>query len=163
MAKQYVGFNSGGSNGYFYQRSADPLDVVFIDGSDRENFQCHDAKMKSFSATAEQADTWTQLAVNDFPNSPDPRLPYAYDLSWDIKRVSDLSRMPSLSQVDRSNREQVADVLWLNFGIEDPFNNLSELAEAVRARNDHVNEYFQDSLNKENTPTLVEQAGTWAP
>jgi hypothetical protein len=28
--------------------------------------------------------------LNDFPNSSDPRLPYVFDLFWDLKRVSEL-------------------------------------------------------------------------
>lgn len=30
--------------------------------------------------------------IRDFPHAKDPRLPYVYDLNWDIKRVSELRR-----------------------------------------------------------------------
>lgn len=37
--------------------------------------------------------TWTpRTDLRDFPNARDPRLPYEFDLYWDIKYVSQLKR-----------------------------------------------------------------------
>ena len=125
--------------GSFYQRSADPMDVVYTVGGGRGNIHGYDAKLESFSTTNEEVLTWTQLAVNDFPNSSDPRLPYVYDLHWDIKRVSQLRHL------DSSEQAEVESLLVQNFGIKKPFNNLNALAAVVRERNDIENEYVQKS------------------
>ncbi len=42
-------------------------------------------------ATDEEFQTWKpRKDITDFPNASDPRLPYEFDLHWDIKYTSDL-------------------------------------------------------------------------
>lgn len=40
---------------------------------------------------------WTDSDLTDFPehNAANPRLPYVFDTNWDIKRVSELFKLPS--------------------------------------------------------------------
>ena len=71
--------------GAFHQRSANPTDVVFTVSGGGGSVHEYDARMKSFNVEDTTVLTWTALTVNDFPNSRDPRLPYIYDLHWDIK------------------------------------------------------------------------------
>ena len=40
----------------------------------------------------EEYKTWELLDIADFPNARDPKLPYVFDLRWDLKYMSDLSR-----------------------------------------------------------------------
>ena len=41
----------------------------------------------------EKIATWTpRRDLKDFPNARDPRLPYVFDLYWDIKHLSELRR-----------------------------------------------------------------------
>ena len=44
-------------------------------------------------ALEEEWSKWKRrLDLRDFPNARDPRLPYVFDLLWDIKYISDLKR-----------------------------------------------------------------------
>lgn len=46
------------------------------------------------SVTQEDFQTWKPRSdLKDFPNARDPRLPYEFDLYWDIKHVSELRRI----------------------------------------------------------------------
>lgn len=44
------------------------------------------------STKEEDAKDWVKLNVEDFPESVDKRLPYVFDLIFDIKRMSQLRR-----------------------------------------------------------------------
>lgn len=44
------------------------------------------------NATEKEVATWERLHIRDFPNAKDPRLPYVFDLLWDIKYMSQLRR-----------------------------------------------------------------------
>jgi hypothetical protein len=134
--------------GTFYQRSTDPMDIVYTVGGGPNNIYGYDAKQVSFNATPEKVMTWTQLAVNDFPHSSDPRLPYVYDLHWDIKRISQLRFM------DPREREEIEELLVLDFGIKNPLSNLGKLTTAVQLRNDIDNEYIESPLKAKRSGTL---------
>ena len=136
--------------GAFYQRSENPLDVVFTVSGGRGVIHGYNVKMEAFSTTPEQVLAWTQLAVNDFPNSSDPRLPYAYDLHWDIKHVSQLRHL------DSDERAEVETLLVQDFGVKSPFRNIKALARAVSERNDIENEYVQNPLKDKTLPAMSE-------
>lgn len=58
--------------GAFYQRSSNPLDVVYSTGGSDKRIHGYDARGKPFDTTPQEVLKWTQLAVNDFPSSRDP-------------------------------------------------------------------------------------------
>lgn len=138
--------------GVFYQRSKDPLDVVYSVGGGPNKIHGYDVRGKSFETTPEQVLKWTQLRVNDFPQSPDPRLPYAYDLHWDVKRISQLRHM------DAGDRDSVEDMLVRDFGVKKPFSNLAGLANVVREINDVANGYIENPL-KAKVPKSLSDNG----
>lgn len=121
--------------GAFYQRSADPMDVVRSNAGDTNHLYGFDAHRNAFTATNEEVKKWTQLAVNDFPNSPEPRLPYVFDLHWDLKYIDQLEWTPVREQ------KEVAALLVEHFGVENPFDNIEALTQAVRKHNDLKNGY----------------------
>lgn len=46
------------------------------------------------SVTEKDFQTWKPRSdLTDFPNARDPRLPYVFDLFWDIKYTSDLKQV----------------------------------------------------------------------
>jgi hypothetical protein len=57
------------------------------------------------TATYAELEAWTPRSdLKDFPNASDPRLPYVFDLRWDLKYLSDLrnaieSRHADLTQM----------------------------------------------------------------
>lgn len=121
--------------GAFYQRSGKPLDVVRTTGAGPGGIHGYDAKGKAFNTTAEGMRNWTLLRANDFPNSSDPRLPYVYDLHWDVKYVS------QLEHIEVRDKAAVESLLVREFGVQAPFENTDALAKVVRARNDIANGY----------------------
>lgn len=121
--------------GAFYQRTKDPRDVVYAVGGSTIRVRGYDVNGKLFDSSHEEVMQWTMLAVNDFPNSPDPRLVYVFDLHWDIKRVS------QLRIVDSDAKAEIEALLVQAYGIQKPFSNMTKLAEAVRHYNDVKNEY----------------------
>ena len=121
--------------GAFYQRSSKPLDVVRTTGAGPGGIHGYDAKGRTFNTTAEGMRHWTLLRANDFPHSPDPRLPYVYDLHWDVKYVS------QLQHIEVGDKAAVESLLVREFGVLSPFENTTELAKVVRARNDIANGY----------------------
>ena len=121
--------------GAFYQRSSKPLDVVRTTGAGPGGIHGYDAKGRAFNTTAEGMRNWTLLRANDFPHSPDPRLPYVYDLHWDVKYVS------QLQHIEVGDKAAVESLLVREFGVLSPFENTTELAKVVRARNDIANGY----------------------
>lgn len=60
------------------------------------------------SVTYEEIKTWNPRPdLSDFPNASDPKLPYLFDLNWDIKYMSDLRRVlasghPQLGEIKRA-------------------------------------------------------------
>lgn len=121
--------------GAFYQRSSKPLDVVRTTGAGPGGIHGYDAKGKAFNTTAEGMRNWTLLRANDFPHSPDPRLPYVYDLHWDVKYVS------QLEHIEVRDKAAVESLLVREFGVLAPFENTQALAKVVRERNDIANGY----------------------
>lgn len=121
--------------GAFYRRSPKPLDVVRTTGGGPGRIQGYDAKGKPFETTPEGMRHWTLLRANDFPHSPDPRLPYVFDLHWDVKYVS------QLQHIEVRDKAAVESLLVREFGVQAPFENTDELAKVVRARNDIANGY----------------------
>ena len=121
--------------GAFYQRSSKPLDVVRTTGAGPGGIHGYDAKGRAFNTTAEGMRNWTLLRANDFPHSPDPRLPYVYDLHWDVKYVS------QLQHIEVGDKAAVESLLVREFGVQAPFENTDALAKVVRARNDIANGY----------------------
>lgn len=121
--------------GTFYQRTEDPRDVVYAVGGSTIRVYGYDVHGNAFKAKPEEVMQWTMLAVNDFPNSPDPRLVYAFDLHWDIKRVS------QLRIVDSDAKAGIEALLVQEYGVQKPFSNMKKLANAVRQYNDVKNEY----------------------
>jgi len=62
-------------------------------------FRCNNVKReihykfensKNYIATFEEVKKWKHLNINDFPNAKNPKVPYSFDLFFDIKRESDL-------------------------------------------------------------------------
>lgn len=41
---------------------------------------------------AKDCQDWVISTSGDYPNTKDPRVPYIFDLIWDIKRVSDIKK-----------------------------------------------------------------------
>lgn len=135
--------------GAFYQRSSNPMDVVYSTMGTDNHIHGHDARGKPFDATDQEVLKWTQLAVNDFPNSRDPRLAYVFDLHWDVKRVS------QLRFIDAGDKKEIEALLTQEYGVGKPFANLKKLAEAVRLRNDIENEYVAKPSHAVNSgPSL---------
>lgn len=58
--------------------------------------------------TYEEIKKWKpRFDLYDFPNSSDPKLPYLFDLNWDIKYMSDLRRVlasghPQLDEIKQA-------------------------------------------------------------
>lgn len=121
--------------GAFYRRSQKPLDVVRTTGGSPGRIHGYDAKGKPFETTPEGMRSWTLLRANDFPHSPDPRLPYVFDLHWDVKYVS------QLQHIAMRDKAAVESLLVREFGVQAPFENTDALAKEVRARNDVANGY----------------------
>lgn len=61
--------------------------------------------------TYEEIKAWNPRPdLNDFPNASDPKLPYIFDLNWDIQYMSDLRRTlasghPQLNEIKRAMRK----------------------------------------------------------
>lgn len=50
-------------------------------------------KISYHAVSLAQFQTWkVRRDLHDFPNASDPRLPYTFDLFWDLKYTSDLKR-----------------------------------------------------------------------
>lgn len=124
--------------GVFYQRSSDPNDVVYTTGGQLDTLYGYNARMKAFSAKAFQVLTWKRLNVNDFPNSPDPRLPAVFDLHWDVKHIS------QLQYASRDERIEIEVYLKEHFGRSASIDQLEELTRIVRAYNDTANGYVNN-------------------
>ncbi len=133
--------------GAFYRRSHKPLDVVRTTGGGPGRIHGYDAKGKPFETTPEGMRSWTLLRANDFPHSPDPRLPYVFDLHWDVKYVS------QLQHIEVRDKAAVESLLVREFGVQAPFENTDALAEVVRARNDIANGYVASRHPEMGSPT----------
>lgn len=58
------------------------------------------------TATQAEFDTWKpRRDLEDFPNARDPKLPYVFDLLWDIKYMSELRR----ELVDHDDRDAIME------------------------------------------------------
>lgn len=136
--------------GAFYQRTENPLDVVYSVGGSNTRIYGYNGHGETFEAKPEEVMQWTMLAVNDFPNSKDPRLAYVFDLHWDVKRVSELR------SVDDEDKNEMAVLLTQTYGVDNPFSNFKKLATAVRLYNDIENEYIAAPLipNNDSGPSL---------
>jgi len=60
----------------------------------------------------DEFDTWKpRKDLKDFPNAKDPRLPYVFDLYWDIKYTSQLKQELSLGHPDEKEiREKMKEL-----------------------------------------------------
>lgn len=57
----------------------------------------------------EEFDTWKpRRDLKDFPNASDPRLPYVFDLYWDIKFMSQLKQELEWHEDENEIREAMA-------------------------------------------------------
>ena len=78
--------------GGFYRRPIEGDVVLTYGGSDEwVHWQTDDGLYGR--ATRNEMDTWDFLeGARDFPDAKDPRLPYEFDLYYDVHRVSQLAR-----------------------------------------------------------------------
>jgi hypothetical protein len=71
-----------------------------------DNGECityHDVTLAEFSVWKIRRD------LHDFPNASDPRLPYVFDLFWDLKYISDLKRELAAHDDETSIREKMVE------------------------------------------------------
>lgn len=57
---------------------------------------------------------WALTELRDFPNAKDPRLPYVFDLFWDLKYTSDLQRELKKPDCDQEIRDKAREHNFLN-------------------------------------------------
>lgn len=126
----------------------DPLNVVYLHGGRDSVVIGYDAKDKTFTVPNEHVLKWTLLNVNDFPHSKNPRLPYVFDLHWDVKRVSQLQYAKS------DEIEPIQQALREHFGNSASINDLEGLATIVRAHNDLRNGYVHKKDSPYKGPTF---------
>jgi hypothetical protein len=74
--------------GCFYE-TGKGVAYVYGGGSGNVNYY-YDDDNPSQSCTYGDCSKWVKLAIRDFPNARDPRLPYDFDLHFDIKYMSQL-------------------------------------------------------------------------
>lgn len=77
--------------GMFYQTPAGKIIYTYMGGPEGIGAYEEGKSPRQYSY-AEMANMKPLPKIRDFPNAQDPRLPYVYDLHWDIKRVSELKR-----------------------------------------------------------------------
>ncbi len=75
--------------GSFYN-TGKGIAYVFGAGRDEIRYRYDDDKPSLTCTYAEFFSTWERLNIRDFPNARDPRLPYDFDLHFDIKYMSQL-------------------------------------------------------------------------
>ncbi len=107
----------GVSSGYYETPTGKVAYVYGIDGKRKTvtymfDRRCIEEPYRSRSATFEELKRWKLRSdLKDFPNATDPRLPYVFDLLWDIKYTSDLmcvlqsSTHPDLESIKRKVAE----------------------------------------------------------
>lgn len=80
--------------GIFYELPCGRIAKTYgTDGSGQRVQYYFDDEGGSHTASTETLSTWKPREdLADFPNARDPRLPYEFDLFWDIKYKSDLVR-----------------------------------------------------------------------
>jgi len=61
----------------------------------------------SHTINEDETKEWKYLKLYDFPNARDPKLPYVFDLLWDIKYTSDLVRELNGHYDEESIREEM--------------------------------------------------------
>lgn len=67
-------------------------------------------KVSYHPVSLEQFQTWTvRRDLHDFPNASDPRLPYVFDLYWDLKYTSDLKRELAGHDAEDEIRQTMAE------------------------------------------------------
>lgn len=72
-----------------YYKTDKGVAYVYGGGSGEIQYRYDDDK-PSLNCTYNDASTWERLNIRDFPNARDPRLPYDFDLHFDIKYMSQL-------------------------------------------------------------------------
>lgn len=71
------------------------------------------------TVSEDEFQTWKpRTDLKDFPNAKDPRLPYIFDLYWDIKYTSELEYI--LAEEDHEDLEDIKDEI-LAQGLETQF------------------------------------------
>lgn len=67
-------------------------------------------KVSYHSVSLEQFQTWkVRRDLHDFPNASDSRLPYVFDLFWDLKYTSDLKRELAGHDAEDEIRQTMAE------------------------------------------------------
>lgn len=64
-------------------------EIVLVYGAGRGRVQ-YRTEDEHFGCDYDDCITWKQTDLMDFPNAKDPRLPYSFDLHYDIKYLSEL-------------------------------------------------------------------------
>jgi len=102
--------------GIFYQRSNDAKDVVYTIGFTHNDIMFIDANGQNGLVEKETlCSKWIpRKEVKDFPSSKNPRLPYVYDLFWDLKNVDDIKQLnpEEKNEVIQKLKEDYPDLQW---------------------------------------------------
>ncbi len=78
----------------------------------REVSHYFDKENSNTISSFEEVKLWKKRKdLKDFPNARDPKLPYEFDLNWDIKYESELKKMLDEHSFGWLNREGVVEVL----------------------------------------------------
>lgn len=79
--------------GAYYELPCGKIAYTFGSNTEKVSYRFEQGPSLSISHQ-EVLDTWTRRDdLRDFPNAIDPRLPYVFDLFWDIKYTSELKEV----------------------------------------------------------------------
>lgn len=84
---------------FFHEKKSGEIVLTTGSYSNRVSWRNNDGDIGSVSIQEYQ--TWKlRKDLQDFPNAKDPKLPYVFDLNWDIKYLSDLKVALSNDWID---------------------------------------------------------------
>jgi len=69
---------------------------------------------KNLGTPKEFHQEWVLTEFRDFPNAKDPRLPYVFDLFWDLKYTSELKRELLKPDCDQEIKDKARELGLLN-------------------------------------------------
>jgi len=101
--------------GIFYELPDGKIVMTFGFSNVNKTVSYHEEGCDSHEVSFDDFNSWTPRGdLRDFPNAKDPRLPYEFDLHWDIKYMSQLRRELAGHGADEKELRE----LMLKYGLE---------------------------------------------
>lgn len=92
-----------------YYETPNGIAYVYGCGPEGVTYRCDDDEDRPNVSIEEVVSTWKiRRDLKDFPNARDPRLPYVFDLFWDIKYTSELKAIIS-GKWDHDERDEIIE------------------------------------------------------